>query len=96
MKTYALEIPEDVLLEARIPPSERDETLRKELAVHLYVRGLLPKAAARRLSGMGRIAFNDLLGQRGCPSPLGVDDLDAEMKNLEDWRNLATGEEEPS
>ncbi len=45
---------------------------------------------------MGRIAFNDLLGQRGCPSPPGVDDLDAEMKNLEDWRKLSTGRGELS
>ncbi len=59
--------PDDILDEARIPPVEREAVLKRELAVQLYARELLLKAAARRLSGMDRVAFDDLLGQRGIP-----------------------------
>lgn len=83
MNSFHLEIPEDVLREARIPPDEVEETLRRELAVQLYSRGLLPKAAARRLAAMERIAFDDLLGRRGVPSPLTLEDVESDVRNLD-------------
>jgi hypothetical protein len=63
MKSLLLEIPEDIIETARIPPDERETAIKRELAVHLYTRGILPKTAARRLSGLDRISFDDLLGQ---------------------------------
>jgi hypothetical protein len=36
--------------------------LRRELSIQLYARDILPKAAARRLSGMDRLSFDDLRG----------------------------------
>ena len=47
MRSLKLDIPEEILDEARIPPSERESTLPRELAVHLSTRELLPKTAAR-------------------------------------------------
>ena len=61
-------------------------------AVQLYARELLPKAAARRLSGMDRIAFDELLGQRGLASRLSVEDVDADLINLEHWRQHSSPE----
>jgi hypothetical protein len=52
MKSLLLEIPEDIIETARIPPDERETAIKRELAVHLYTRGILPKTAARRLSGL--------------------------------------------
>lgn len=86
MRSLRLDIPEEILDEARIPPSERESTLLRELAVHLYARELLPKAAARKLSGMDRIAFDDLLGQRGVTSRLSVEDVNADLWSLDAWR----------
>ena len=63
MAALMLEIPEDVPAPARIDPADMEETLRRELAVQLCSRGLLPEAAARRLSGMERVKFDDLLGK---------------------------------
>jgi len=88
-KSYILEIPEDVLDEARIPRGERESTLKRELALQLYARGILPKAAARRLSGLARIAFDDLLGSRGIRSELGAEDLDEDLRNMAQWRKVA-------
>jgi predicted HTH domain antitoxin len=80
VRSLKLDIPEEILDKARIPPNERESTLLRELAVHLYARELLPKAAARRLSGMDRIAFDDLLSQRGVLSHLSVDDLNDDLR----------------
>lgn len=89
MRSLKLEIPEEILDEAKIPPSERESTLLRELAVHLYARELLPKAAARRLSGMDRIAFDELLAQRGVASRLSVEDLEADLRSLDGWRSAS-------
>lgn len=86
MASFKLEIAEDILDEARIPPDERAAVLKRELAVQLYAREILPKAAARRLSGMERVAFDELLGQRGIPSRLTVQDLDEDLANLAAYR----------
>jgi predicted HTH domain antitoxin len=89
MSSFNLEIPDDILDEARIPPSERASVLKRELAVQLYAREILPKAAARRLSGMDRVTFDDLLGQRGIASRLTPDDLDADLADLAGYRQTA-------
>jgi predicted HTH domain antitoxin len=91
MGSFSLEIPDDILDEARIPPSERAIVLKRELAIHLYAREILPKAAARRLSGMDRIAFDDLLAQRGIASRLTAEDLDADLSSLASFRESAAG-----
>jgi predicted HTH domain antitoxin len=92
MRSLTLDIPEEILEEAKIPPSERQSTLLRELAVQLYARELLPKAAARRLSGMDRIAFDELLGQRGLESRLSVEDVDADLVGLGYWRQHSSPE----
>ncbi len=82
MGSFNLEISDDILDEARIPPADREGVLKRELAVQLYARELLPKAAARRLSGMDRVSFDQLLGERGISSRLTVHDLDADLADL--------------
>lgn len=82
MKPIVLEIPAEVADAARIPAGEMVQTLKQELAVHLYEREILPKAAARRLAGMDRLAFDQLLGQRGIESRLEPADLDADLAAL--------------
>lgn len=91
MKPVILEIPSDVVAEARIPPDECVATLKRELAVQLYARGILPKAAARKLSGLPRVMFDDLLGQRGIPSRLTEEDLDQDLRSLDEWSREAAG-----
>ena len=88
MGSFNLEITDDILDEARIPPGERDSVIKRELAVQLYARELLPKAAARRLSGMDRVAFDDLLGQRGLAVRVTADDVDADLADLTAFRRI--------
>jgi len=92
MGSFRLEIPDDILDEARIPPSERASMLRCELAIQLYTRELLPKAAARRLSGMDRVSFDNLLAQRGVASRLTEEDLADDLKSLDAFAGRRTGD----
>jgi predicted HTH domain antitoxin len=60
----SLEIPADVLRAVRLPPGEVEQEFRKELALALYQRGVLPLGKARLLARMTRWEFEELLGQR--------------------------------
>jgi predicted HTH domain antitoxin len=92
MKPIVLEIPSDVASAARVPPAELVQTLKQELAVQLYAREILPKAAARRLAGLERLAFDQLLGQRQIPSRLEPADVDADLEALRGFAGSLTEE----
>ena len=64
MSKLLLEIPEDVTDALRLPPAERDQELRTELALALYQRQVLSGGMARKLAGLTRWEFEHLLGQR--------------------------------
>ncbi len=91
MNAFMLEIAADVLAQARIEPAQLEDTLRRELAVQLYSRGLLPKSAARRLFGMDRILFEDLLGERRIPVELTEEDYESDRRDLSKWRSSMGG-----
>ncbi len=75
MAKVRIEIPEDVLEALRLPPDEIEEELRKELAVALYARKLLPFGKARALAGMTKWEFEELLGQRRVSRDYTLEDL---------------------
>ena len=60
----SLEIPTEILRAARLPPKEVEREFRKELALALYQREVLPLGKARLLAQMTRWEFEDLLGKR--------------------------------
>lgn len=60
--SITLEIPEDVLQAMKFPPQEIEQELCKELALALYRRGVLGIGPARRLAGLTRWEFEELLG----------------------------------
>jgi predicted HTH domain antitoxin len=94
MGTFNLEIADEILDEARIPPQERASVLKRELAVQLYAQEILPKAAARRLSGLDRVAFDELLGRRGIVSRLTPADLRADLADFAEFRRTVKGSDD--
>ncbi len=48
MKSINIQIPEDVVLAAKIPRKRLKEEIKRELAFHLYKEGILPLGPARR------------------------------------------------
>jgi predicted HTH domain antitoxin len=79
MTKLILEIPEDVQAALRFPPEEREQELRRELAVALYRRQALPFGKSRALAQMTRWEFEELLGQRQIPRQYSEEDLEEDI-----------------
>lgn len=80
MSTLVLEIPEEVADALRLPSAEIEQELRKELALVLYQRGALSGGKARKLAGMTRRAFDDLLAERKVVRHYTEDDLKDDLR----------------
>jgi predicted HTH domain antitoxin len=75
-------IPDEILAALKLPPRNVVEEIKKELAVHLFAEGLLPEASACRLTGLSRLAFERVLGERKIPPRYSAADLDADVQAL--------------
>jgi predicted HTH domain antitoxin len=80
MSKLLIEIPEDVADALRIPPAERDQELRLELALALYQREVLSGGMACKLANMTRWEFESLLGQRRVVRHYDEDDLKQDLR----------------
>ncbi len=85
MKTLAIEIPEEILFELKIPKQRWSSELRKELALQLYRENLLSFGNARRLASMTKIDFHYLLGERHIPRHYDIEDYETDLENLEQF-----------
>lgn len=79
MSALVLKIPDDVAAALRLPPAQAEQELRTELALALYARQVLPLGKARRLAGMARRDFDDLLAERHVPRAYTDDDLEDDL-----------------
>jgi predicted HTH domain antitoxin len=86
LKTIALEIPEEVMISAKIPRNRWKSDLKRELALQLYRESLMSFANAHRLAGMSKIEFHYLLGERQIPRQYDVEDYEKDLENLARWR----------
>jgi predicted HTH domain antitoxin len=85
MKDLVLTLPGEALANIRIPPAEMERELRRRLAAALFSDGIVGGAAACRLAGMGKAAFQHWLGERGISQPLGISDYREELENIGKW-----------
>lgn len=88
MSKLTVDIPDDVATALRLPPEAAEREIRKELAVTLYARQLLPLGKARQLAGLSRRDFEALLGERRIPRDYTeadlADDLDYALSDADD------------
>lgn len=82
MKTISLDIPEELLISFKVPKQSWEAELKKELAVQLYREGLISFGNARRLSGMSKWDFHDLLGIRRIPRQYDAEDFEDDLKTV--------------
>jgi predicted HTH domain antitoxin len=74
-----LEIPDSVSQALRLPQAEQSLRLKTELALSLYAQGILSFGKARELSGLGKLEFGLLLGQRNIPRQYEASDLQDDL-----------------
>ena len=86
MTQVSIKIQEDLVQAMKVPPSEVPRRLKRELAVRLYEKGLLTFGKARELSEMPRWAFHDLLGEEGIQRRYDLEELEEDLKTLEELR----------
>lgn len=80
MPKLSVDIPEEVAAALRLPPDTAEEEMRKELAVTLYARRLLPLGKARQLAGLSRRDFEELLGERKVPRDYTEENLKEDLE----------------
>lgn len=74
----AIDIPNQVMEQIRMTP----EQLRLEIAVYLYEKKRLTMGQAKRLAGLGHIAFQKELASRGVYIHYDESDFDKDIENL--------------
>ena len=86
-RRVVIEVPEGL----RVPPHELEERLRTELALRLYEKGIASLGQARRIAGISKWDFLELLAREGIPLQYGEEEL---KEDLEVAKKLArkTGE----
>jgi len=84
MRTLTIDVSPEVVDAVRLPRDEIEEEFRKELAVALYQRGILPLGKARLLAQMTRWEFEDVLGQRKIVRHYTQSDLDEDIRYAHD------------
>lgn len=86
MNQVSINIQEDLVQAMKVPASEVQKRLKRELAVRLYEKGLLPFGKARELAEMPRWAFHDLLGEEGIQRRYDREELEDDLKTLEELK----------
>jgi predicted HTH domain antitoxin len=75
-----LEIPESIAASLKLPEAEIEPRLRLELAIALYVQGILSGGKASELAKVSRYSFAEELGRRDIPRHYTGADLEADLK----------------
>jgi predicted HTH domain antitoxin len=77
--TLRFDVPDSVLQKIHLAPAAAQAEVTKEVALALYVRGLLSLGKASELSGMTRPEFEFLLAQRHVERPYDTAELERDL-----------------
>gem|GEM_PF-464986 len=81
-KRVVIEVPEGL----KLPPDELEERLRIELALRLYEKGIASLGQARRIAGLSKWDFLELLAKEGISIHYGGEE---QKEDLEVAKRLA-------
>jgi predicted HTH domain antitoxin len=84
MKTVSLEIPEELLIHFKSPRKSLEMELKRELALQLYREGYMSFGNARRLSGLTKLDFHELLGNRRIPRQYDLEDFEEDLITIKE------------
>src|SRR5207249_2889865 len=77
---FTIEIPDAAIAALKMPASEIQAELRKELAVTLYSSGALSLGKAVEIAGISRADFENILAHRHIERPYSEEDLAEDLK----------------
>ena len=79
-KRIVVELPETV----KLPEDEIEARVKVELAIRLYERGILSFGQARKLAGLSKWEFLEILAREGKGIPYDEEELENDLKVLEE------------
>jgi len=85
MGSISIDVPDDVLIEAKIPKRKIKDTLKKELAAALYREGILSLCGARKLANMTKTDFHFFLGSKQIERQYDFYDYRDDVEIIEHW-----------
>jgi len=80
--TVVVKLPSDI----RIPPGELEKRVRAELAVRLYQKRIVSLGQARRIAGLSKWEFLDLLAREKVPLHYTEEDLREDMEAIRELK----------
>ncbi|MFW5938414.1 MAG: UPF0175 family protein [Halanaeroarchaeum sp.] len=75
-----IDVPADVYDALNVPEDQRDDVLRRELALSLYREQVLSFGKARELADLSRREFHRLLGEREIERHYTSEELDEDLE----------------
>jgi len=78
-KRVVIELPPGI----RLPPGEVESRIRVELAIRLYEKHIVSFGQARRIAGIPKWDFLELLAREGIPIHYDTEDLEEDLKQAE-------------
>ncbi len=82
--TLSIEIPDDILQTAKLPPDRAKEEITKEMAFSLYQRKIISMGNARKLAGLDKWAFIEGLAERGIERHYTEQELEEDIRHGSD------------
>ena len=79
MPDKTITIPPEIVSALRLPPDGVESALHQELAIALYMRGILSSGKAATLAGLKRWQWEELLGVRKVPRHYTEEDLHVDI-----------------
>ena len=76
-------IPEHIKSAMRLPPDEIEKRLRIELALRLYEKGIVSLGVARKIAGLTKWEFLELLAKEKIPIHYGEEELREDFEWIE-------------
>lgn len=83
MSKLILEIPDQIAEGLRIPPDERLDRVKIELAIRLYQKRILSFGKARELSQLSKWEFHEVLGKENIERNYDLEELETDLETLE-------------
>jgi len=77
-------VPEHIKSSLKLPPDEIENRLRIELALRLYAKKIVSLGVARRIAGLTKWEFIELLAKEGIPLHYDESELQEDLEWLEE------------